>query len=385
MGLSSKSHPYKWQGGQAARCACCVRSTPAGSTGSVEIHVEGEAAFYSSGRSHTAIGQVTAMMYEVIRACSNLEPQQVPLAHRSCAEAAAAAHAVCQRLRGQEPASQLQPMPRLSSTPTQAPAQPGPAHAPCPHHLPDQPPSHPSQLQGSSQHHPALPALLHSPGLSILTRPATNPVTSPAVEQQPIIVQLLMDSGTCGKKGGQHTDDVTARRVLARLVPPELLEQQLVSAFAQQTGLDRHWVSEAARQNLDQHACIEDRVDSLRHFAAVRSPDNMGHQGISQAVFDFIRHHYHERSKPSPSCKDQRSYWVCLTTGDDTCTLVKETRRFFESSLLVMWHEFDDEQQHLEDQHQEGGQLQQPPSMRVSLSTFVRHQQQARLKLSCYA
>ncbi|KAJ9530695.1 hypothetical protein QJQ45_014853, partial [Haematococcus lacustris] len=29
--------------------------------------------------------------------------------------------------------------------------------------------------------------LLHLPGLSILTRPATNPVTSPAVEQQPII------------------------------------------------------------------------------------------------------------------------------------------------------------------------------------------------------
>ncbi|KAJ9522828.1 hypothetical protein QJQ45_023614, partial [Haematococcus lacustris] len=52
-----------------------------------------------------------------------------------------------------------------------------------------QPPSHPSQsqLQGSSQHHPALPALLHLPGLSILTRPATNPVTSPAKEQQPII------------------------------------------------------------------------------------------------------------------------------------------------------------------------------------------------------
>ncbi|GFH28222.1 hypothetical protein HaLaN_26676, partial [Haematococcus lacustris] len=44
-----------------------------------------------------------------------------------------------------------------------------------------------SQLQGSSQHHPALPALLHLPGLSILTRPATNPVTSPAKEQQPII------------------------------------------------------------------------------------------------------------------------------------------------------------------------------------------------------
>ncbi|KAJ9511498.1 hypothetical protein QJQ45_029850 [Haematococcus lacustris] len=414
MGLYSKSHPYRRKGGHAARCACCTKSTLAGSTGWVEIHVEGEAASYRSGCNHTAIGQVTAMMSEVIRACSNLEPEQVPLAHRACAEAAAAAHAVCQRLRGQEPASQLQPMPRLSSTPTQAHAQPGPAHAPCPHHLPDQPPSHPSQsqLQGSSQHHPALSAPLHLPGLSILTRPATNPVTSPAKEQQPIIhtteeqdeqtmppsmpkqlqdratarpfstsqlaalpgdqgpgtpaplqqgtihfeqpqqpgpckrrkrgsaagprdkhtermgqevmevfercgsadqqaqlldrvltspqlpvavqqamqqcpttkqrvacllldrVQLLMDSGTCGKKGGQHTDDVTARRVLARLVPPELLEQQLVSAFAQQTGLDRHWVSEAARQNLEQRACIQDRVDSLRHFAAVRSPDN---------------------------------------------------------------------------------------------------------------
>ncbi|KAJ9534314.1 hypothetical protein QJQ45_007018 [Haematococcus lacustris] len=571
--LASKYHPYKRQGGQAARCLCCVRSTPADSTGWVEVHVEGEEASYRSGQSLEAIGQVTAQMAEVIAACSKLVPQQVPLAHRSCARAAAAAFAVGKRLRGQEPLSQLQPMPCLCSTPTQAPAHPGPAHAPCPHHLPDQPPSHPSQsqLQGSSQHHPALSAPLHLPGLSILTRPATNPVTSPAKEQQPIIhtteeqdeqtmppsmpkqqqdwatarpfsssplaplpeeqgpspspsppppapppaaatraataqhsaphtdrgrgrergrsrgrgrirergrsrsgpappthdpathaenqqpqqqepckrrkrgstagprdkhtermgqevmevfercgsadqqaqlldrvltspqlpvavqqamqqcpttkqrvacllldrVQLLMDSGTCGKKGGQHTDDVTARRVLARLVPPELLEQQLVSAFAQQTGLDRHWVSEAARQNLEQRACIQDRVDSLRHFAAVSSPDNRGHQGISQAVFDFIRHHYHERSKPSPSCKDQRSYWVCLHTGDDESTLVKETRRFFESSLLVMWREFDDEQQHLEEQwrqnqHQQGGQLQQPPSMRVSLSTFVR-------------
>ncbi|KAJ9511439.1 hypothetical protein QJQ45_029900 [Haematococcus lacustris] len=189
MGLYSKSHPYRRKGGHAARCACCTKSTLAGSTGWVEIHVEGEAASYRSGCNHTAIGQVTAMMSEVIRACSNLEPEQVPLAHRACAEAAAAAHAVCQRLRGQEPASQLQPMPRLSSTPTQAHAQPGPAHAPCPHHLPDQPPSHPSQsqLQGSSQHHPALSAPLHLPGLSILTRPATNPVTSPAKEQQPII------------------------------------------------------------------------------------------------------------------------------------------------------------------------------------------------------
>ncbi|GFH15585.1 hypothetical protein HaLaN_11836 [Haematococcus lacustris] len=40
---TSKYHPYKRQGGQAARCACCVRSTPAGSTGWVEIHVQGEA------------------------------------------------------------------------------------------------------------------------------------------------------------------------------------------------------------------------------------------------------------------------------------------------------------------------------------------------------
>ncbi|KAJ9521530.1 hypothetical protein QJQ45_008825 [Haematococcus lacustris] len=178
-----------------------------------------------------------------------------------------------------------------------------------------------------------------------------------------------MDSGTCGKKGGKHTDDVTARRVLACLVPPELLEQQLVSAFAQHSGLGRHWVSEAAQQNLEQRASIQDRADSLRHFAAVTAPDNRGHQGISQAVFDYIRHYYHEHSKPSPSCKDQRSYWVCQTAGDDERTLVNETRRFFESSLLVMWLEFDDEQQHLEEQwrqnqHLQGGQLQQPPSMR---------------------
>ncbi|KAJ9526596.1 hypothetical protein QJQ45_017644 [Haematococcus lacustris] len=246
MGLSSKTHPYRWKGAHAARCACCLKSTQAGSTGWVEIHVEGEAAAYRPRQCHVRAvarlqaplggagtapaapcccparcswevvalapaakaagggrwggaavlvlrqgcpGQVTAQMADVIKACRNLKPALIPLAHRSCAEAAAAAHAVCQRLRGQEPASQLQPMPRLSSTPTQAPAQPGPAHAPCPHHLPDQPPSHPSQsqLQGSSQHHPALSAPLHLPGLSILTRPATNPVTSPAKEQQPII------------------------------------------------------------------------------------------------------------------------------------------------------------------------------------------------------
>ncbi|GFH06778.1 hypothetical protein HaLaN_01470 [Haematococcus lacustris] len=185
--LISKYHPYKGKGGHAARCAVCVKSMPASRTGWVEIHVEGKAAAYRSGQNLLAIGQVTDQMSEVIMACDNVKPALIPLAHRTCAEAAAAAHAVGQRLQGQEPASQLQPMPRLSSTPTQAPAQPGPAHAPCPHHLPDQPPSHPSQLQGSSQHHPALPALLHLPGLSILTRPATNPVTSPAVEQQPII------------------------------------------------------------------------------------------------------------------------------------------------------------------------------------------------------
>ncbi|KAJ9514501.1 hypothetical protein QJQ45_016240, partial [Haematococcus lacustris] len=186
---ASKYHPYKGKGGHAARCAVCVTCTPTGHAGWVEIHVEGEAAFYRSGCSHTAIGQVTPQMAEVIAACNNLVPSQVPLAHRSCARAAAAAFAVGKRLRGQEAASQLQPMPRLCSTPTQAGAQLEPAHAPCSHHLPDQPPSHPSQsqLQGSSQHHPALPALLHLPGLSILTRPATNPLTSPAEAQQPIL------------------------------------------------------------------------------------------------------------------------------------------------------------------------------------------------------
>ncbi|KAJ9522749.1 hypothetical protein QJQ45_019843 [Haematococcus lacustris] len=182
MGLYSKSHPYRRKGCHAARCACCATCTPASSTGWVEIHVEGEAASYRSGQSLLAIGQVTAQMAEIIKACDNLVPAVTPLAHRTCAEAAAAALAVGKRLQGQE-----QPMPSLCSTPTKAAAQPGPAHSPCPHHLPDQPPSHPSQLQGSSQHHPALPALLHLPGLSILTRPATNPVTSPAVEQQPII------------------------------------------------------------------------------------------------------------------------------------------------------------------------------------------------------
>ncbi|KAJ9521495.1 hypothetical protein QJQ45_008786 [Haematococcus lacustris] len=164
---TSKYHPYKGKGGHAARCALCVKTTPAGLAGWVEIHVEGEAASYRSGQSVLAIGQVTTQMAEIIKACDNLVPALIPLAHRTCAEAAAAALAVGRRLQGQE-----QPMPSLCSTPTQAPAQPGPAHAPCPHHLPD---PLQSQLQGSSQHHPALPALLHLPGLSILTRPATNP------------------------------------------------------------------------------------------------------------------------------------------------------------------------------------------------------------------
>ncbi|GFH15561.1 hypothetical protein HaLaN_11807, partial [Haematococcus lacustris] len=170
--------------------------------------------------SHTAIGQVTAQMVDVIMACRNLKPSQVLLAHRTCAEAAAVAHAVCHRLRGQEPASQLQPMPRLNSTPTQALAEPGPAHAPCPHHLPNQPPSHPSQLQESSQHHPALPALLHLPGLSILTRPATNPVTSPAVEQQPIIhTTEEQDEQTMPPSmPKQQQDWATARAIVAAVL-----------------------------------------------------------------------------------------------------------------------------------------------------------------------
>ncbi|KAJ9512781.1 hypothetical protein QJQ45_029005 [Haematococcus lacustris] len=117
-------------------------------------------------------------MAEIIKACDNLVPALIPLAHRTCAEAAAAALAVGKRLQGQE-----QPMPSLCSTPTQAAAQPGPAHAPCSHHLPDHHPSQ-SQLQG----------LLHLPGLSILTRPATNLVTSLAEEQQPIMLQLQPDA-----------------------------------------------------------------------------------------------------------------------------------------------------------------------------------------------
>ncbi|KAJ9530671.1 hypothetical protein QJQ45_014826 [Haematococcus lacustris] len=189
MGLYSKSHPYRRKGGHAARCACCATCTPAGSTGWVEIHVEGEAASYRSGQSLLAIGQVTAQMAEVMKVCDNLEPALIPLAHRTCAEAAAAALAVGKRLQGQELASQLQPMPSLCSTPTQAAAQPGPAHAPCPHHLPDHHPSQ-SQLQG----------LLHIPGLSILTRPATNrphlprsssPSYLQQIQQVPALLRLL--------------------------------------------------------------------------------------------------------------------------------------------------------------------------------------------------
>ncbi|KAJ9519000.1 hypothetical protein QJQ45_026325 [Haematococcus lacustris] len=154
---TSKYHPYKGKGGHAARCALCVKTTPAGLAGWVEIHVEGEAASYRSGQSVRAIGQVTTQMAEIIKACDNLVPALIPLAHRTCAESAAAAHAVCQRLRGQESASQLQPMPRLSSTPTQAPAQPGPAHAPCPHHLPDHRLAH-HQLQVFREHREAVKA-----------------------------------------------------------------------------------------------------------------------------------------------------------------------------------------------------------------------------------
>ncbi|KAJ9523210.1 hypothetical protein QJQ45_024003 [Haematococcus lacustris] len=104
---TSKYHPYKGKGGHAARCALCVKTTPAGLAGWVEIHVEGEAASYRSGQSVRAIGQVTTQMAEIIKACDNLVPALIPLAHRTCAESAAAALAVGKRLQGQE-----QPMPR---------------------------------------------------------------------------------------------------------------------------------------------------------------------------------------------------------------------------------------------------------------------------------
>ncbi|KAJ9505704.1 hypothetical protein QJQ45_006411 [Haematococcus lacustris] len=193
-------------GGHAARCALCVKTTPAGLAGWVEIHVEGEAASYHSGQSVLAIGQVTTQMAEIIKACDKLVPALIPSAHRTCAEAAAAALAVGKRLQGQE-----QPMPSLCSTPTQAPAQPGPAHAPCPHHLPDYHPSQ-SQLQG----------LLHLPGLSILTRPATNPLTSPAEEQQPIIHSTEeQDEQTMPPSMPKQQQDLATARAIAA----EVLQQ----------------------------------------------------------------------------------------------------------------------------------------------------------------
>ncbi|KAL6756128.1 hypothetical protein V8C86DRAFT_116837 [Haematococcus lacustris] len=83
---TSKYHPYKGKGGHAARCALCVKTTPAGLAGWVEIHVEGEAASYRSGQSVRAIGQVTTQMAEIIKACDNLVPALIPLAHMTCAE-----------------------------------------------------------------------------------------------------------------------------------------------------------------------------------------------------------------------------------------------------------------------------------------------------------
>ncbi|KAJ9512177.1 hypothetical protein QJQ45_012667 [Haematococcus lacustris] len=97
---TSKYHPYKGKGGHAARCALCVKTTPAGLAGWVEIHVEGEAASYRSGHSVRAIGQVTTQMAEIIKACDNLVPVLIPLAHRTCAESAAATLAVGKRLQG---------------------------------------------------------------------------------------------------------------------------------------------------------------------------------------------------------------------------------------------------------------------------------------------
>ncbi|KAJ9508470.1 hypothetical protein QJQ45_012002 [Haematococcus lacustris] len=210
MGLYSKSHPYRRKGCHAARCACCATCTQASSTGWVEIHVEGEAASYRSGQSLLAIGQVTAQMAEIIKACDNLVPAVTPLAHRTCAQAAAAALAVGKRLQGQE-----QPMPGLCSTPTQAAAQPGPAHSPCPHHLPDQPPSHPSQLQGSSQHHiiPALattsaliaapaPALTPAPRAALAPAPAPGLCMRPSITK-PFVAMPMFDQ----KRDDKHWDD----------------------------------------------------------------------------------------------------------------------------------------------------------------------------------
>ncbi|KAJ9509223.1 hypothetical protein QJQ45_001495 [Haematococcus lacustris] len=314
MGLSSKFHPYKRQGGQAARCACCVRSTPAGSTGWVKIHVEGEAAFYRSGCNHTAIGQVTATMSEVITACDNLKPALIPLAHRTCAEAAAAALAAGKRLQGQEPASQLQPMPSLCFTPTQAVAQPGPAHAPCPQHLPDQPPSHPSQsqLQGSSQHHPALPALLHLPGLTILTRPATNPVTSPAEEQQPIIhTTEEQDEQTMPPSmPKQQQDWATARAIAAEIlqqiqqVPAllRLLRSQPDSSVMLQLSTLQDTEVQLGRLEFALQHIMQPRPFSTSQLAAVPGEQGSG----TPAPLQQGAIHFEQQQQQEPSKRRQR-------------------------------------------------------------------------------
>ncbi|GFH25406.1 hypothetical protein HaLaN_23359, partial [Haematococcus lacustris] len=75
-GLVPQIPPLKWKEVHAARCTCYVKVMLAGSTGWVEIHVEGETVLYSSEFSHTVIALVTARMFEVIAACSNLEPPQ---------------------------------------------------------------------------------------------------------------------------------------------------------------------------------------------------------------------------------------------------------------------------------------------------------------------
>ncbi|KAJ9522662.1 hypothetical protein QJQ45_019738, partial [Haematococcus lacustris] len=117
-----------------------------------------------------------------------------------------------------------------------------------------QPPSHPSQsqLQGSSQHHPALPALLHLPGLSVLTRPATHPLALPAEEQQPIISA----AGSHDKqfeRMGQEVMEVFGRcgsaeqqaRLLDRvLTSPQL--QQAMQQVMQQCATTKQWVARLA-------------------------------------------------------------------------------------------------------------------------------------------
>ncbi|KAJ9518992.1 hypothetical protein QJQ45_026326, partial [Haematococcus lacustris] len=68
---------------------------------------------------------------------------------------------------------------------------------------------------------PGLPALLHLPGLSILTRPATNPLTSPAEEQQPIIHTTV------------EQDEQT--------MPPSMPKQQQDWATASVDIMSEHW------------------------------------------------------------------------------------------------------------------------------------------------